>query len=366
MRGPDLQQHELFSYKTLEERVPTEHPLRLILILVNGILKSMDAEFDRLYSAIGRPSIPPERLLRASLLQIFYTVRSERQLMEQLDFNLLFRWFVGLGMDEGVWDHSTFTHNRNRLLTERLTRDFFGRVVAAAQGFGLMSDEHFSVDGTLIEAWASQKSFKRKSAGEPDGGAGRDPDVDFKGEPRSNTTHESTTDPEARLYKKAAGQAAKLCYMAHGLMENRNGLIVDAEVTLATGTAEREAALAMAQRRLPAEGATLGADKAYDAQHFVGDLQAAGVEPHIAQNLTAHRGSAVPDAIAAKPGYAVSLRVRKRIEQVFGWGKTVGPMRKTKLRGRANVVAQTLLGFAAYNLVRMRQLLTLAPLPVTA
>jgi len=366
MRGLDIQQQELFSYKTLEERVPADHPLRLVLVVVNGILTSMDAEFDRLYSAIGRPSIPPERLLRASLLQIFYTVRSERQLMEQLDFNLLFRWFVGLGMDAAVWDHSTFTHHRDRLLTESLTREFFSRVVVAAQGFGLMSDAHFSVDGTLIEAWASHKSFKPKDGGGADGGVGRDPEADFKGEKRGNATHESTTDPEARLYKKAEGQAAKLCYMAHGLMENRNGLIVDAEVTLATGTAEREAALAMAQRSLPAEGATLGADKAYDAQDFVGDLQAAGVEPHIAQNITAHRGSAVPDAIAAKSGYAVSLKVRKRIEQVFGWGKTVGPMRKTKLRGRANVAAQTLLGFAAYNLVRMRKRLTLAPLPAAA
>lgn len=366
MRGPDLQQHELFSYKTLEERVPADHPLRLVLVLVNGILNSLDAEFDRLYSAIGRPSIPPERLLRASLLQIFYTVRSERQLMEQLDFNLLFRWFVGLGMDEGVWDHSTFTHNRDRLLTERLTRDFFGRVVAAAQGFGLMSDEHFSVDGTLIEAWASQKSFKPKSEGEPDGRAGRDPDVDFKGEQRSNATHASTTDPEARLYKKAEGQAAKLCYMGHALMENRNGLIVDAEVSLSTGTAEREAALEMARRSLPSEGATLGADQAYDTYDFVADLQATGVAPHIAQNITARRDSAVPAEVAATPGYAVSLRVRKRIEQVFGWGKMIGLMRKTKLRGRAKVAAQTLLGFAAYNLVRMRKLLTLAPLPVTA
>jgi len=366
MRGPDIQQHELFSYKTLEERVPADHPLRLVLVLVNGILNSMDAEFDRLYSAIGRPSIPPERLLRASLLQIFYTVRSERQLMEQLDFNLLFRWFVGLGMDEGVWDHSTFTHNRDRLLTERLTRDFFGHVVAAAQGFGLISDEHFSVDGTLIEAWASHKSFKPKDGGGAAGGGGRDPEVDFKGEQRRNDTHASTTDPEARLYKKAEGQAAKLCYMAHGLMENRHGLIVDGEVTLATGTAEREAALQMVQRSVPADGATLGADKAYDTQDCVADLQAAGVAPHIAQNITARRDSAVPAEVAATPGYAVSLRVRKRIEQVFGWGKTVGPMRKTKLRGRSKVAAQTLLGFAAYNLVRMRKLLTLAPLPATA
>jgi transposase len=316
--------------------VPADHPLRLVLVLVNGILNSLDAEFDRLYSAIGRPSIPPERLLRASLLQIFYTVRSERQLMAQLDCNRLFRWFVGLGMDEGVWDHSTFTPNRDRLLTERRTRDFFGRVVAAAQGFGRMSDEHVS------------------------------PETDFNGEQRRNATHASTTAAEARLYQKAEGQAAQWCDMAHGLMAIRNGLIVDAEVTLATGTAAREAALAMAQRRLPSEGATLGADQAYDTYDFVADLQATGVAPHIAQHLTARRDSAVPAEVAATPGYAVSLRVRKRIEQVLGWGKTVGPMRKTQRRGRAKVAAPTLLGFAAYHLVRRRKLLTLVPLSAGA
>ncbi len=223
-----------------------------------------------------------------------------------------------------------------------------------------------SVDGTLIEAWASHTSFKPKDGGGAAGGGGRDPEVDFKGEQRRNDTHASTTDPEARLYKTAEGQAAKLCYLAHGLMENRHGLIVDAEVTLATGTAEREAALQMVQRSVPADGATLGADKAYDTQDCVADLQAAGVAPHIAQNSTARRDSAVPAEVAATPGYAVSLRVRKRIEQVFGWGKTVGPMRKTKLRGRSKVAAQTRLGFAAYNLVRMRKRLTLAPLPATA
>jgi transposase len=362
MRGPDLQQHELFSYKTLEERGPADHPPRLVL--VNGILNGMDAEFDRLHSAIGRPSIPPERRRRASRLQIFYTVRSERPLMEPLDFNRLFRWFVGLGMDEGVWDHSTFTHNRDRLLTEALTREFFSRVVA--QGYGLTSDEHVSVDGTLVEAWASHKSFKPKAGGGPGGGSGRDPEVDFKGEKRSNETHASTPDPEARLYKQAEGQTSKLCDMAHGLIENRNGLIVDADVSLSTGTAEREAALEMARRSLPSEGATLGADKAYDTYDFVADPQATGVAPRIAQNITARRDSAVPAAVAATPGYAVSLRVRKRIEQVFGWGKMIGLMRKTKLRGRTKVAAQTLLGFAAHHLVRMRKLLTLAPLPVTA
>jgi transposase len=369
MRGQDIQQEEWFSYKTLEERVPDDHPLRLVRLLTNGLLKSMDGEFEKLYSCTGRPSIPPERLLRACLLQIFYTVRSERQLMEQLDFNLLFRWFVGLNMDEAVWDHSTFSQNRDRLLTEVLTRDFFSRVVAVAEGYGLLSDEHFSVDGTLIEAWASQKSFRPKDEVENQdkgqSGGGRDPEVDFKGELRCNDTHVSSTDPEARLYRKGKGKEAKLSFMAHALMENRHGLIVDAETTQATGTAEREAALKMSKRSLKA-GATLGADKGYDVKEFVGDLEVRAIKPHIARNITPHRGSAIADEIAAEPGYEVSLRIRKRIEQVFGWSKTVGHLRKTQLRGLANVAAQSLMTFAAYNLIRLRKLLCLRPIPVQA
>jgi IS5 family transposase len=308
-------------------------------------------------------------LLRASLLQIFYTVRSERQLMEQLDFNLLFRWFVGLGMDEAVWDHSTFSQNRDRLLTETLTLDFFSRVVAVAEGYGLMSDEHFSVDGTLIEAWAAQKSFRPKAEVSPgDGGqagGGRDAEVDYKGERRCNDTHASTTDPDARLYRKGKGKEAKLSYMAHALMENRHGLVVDAETTQATGTAEREAALKMGRRNLAA-GDTLGADKGYDTKEFVGGLEVHGIKPHIAQNITARRGSAVSGEVSAEPGYEISQRIRKRIEQVFGWGKTVGQLRKTKLRGLANLAAQSLLTFAAYNLVRLRKLLCLRPLAAQA
>jgi transposase len=369
MRGQDIQQEEWFSYKTLEERVPDNHPLRIVRLLTNGLLKSMDSEFEKLYSWTGRPSIPPERLLRACLLQIFYTVRSERQLMEQLDFNLLFRWFVGLNMDEAVWDHSTFSQNRDRLLTEALTRDFFSRVVAVAEGYGLLSDEHFSVDGTLIEAWASQKSFRPKdTTGNEDGGSsgsGRDREVDFKGELRCNDTHASTTDPEAKLYRKGKGKEAKLSFMAHALMENRHGLIVDAETTQATGTAEREAALKMGRRHLKA-GATLGADKGYDVKGFVGDIEAHDIKPHIARHITRHRGSAITDEIAAEPGYAVSLRIRKRIEQVFGWAKTVGHLRKTQLRGLSNVAAQSLMTFAAYNLIRLRKLLCLRPIPVQA
>jgi len=367
MRGADVQQVALFSYKTLEERVPQDHPLRLVRIVVNGVLQSLDRDFAKLYSAIGRPSIAPERLLRATLLQIFYTVRSERQLMEQLDFNLLFRWFVGLEMDEAVWDHSTFSQNRDRLLTREVARDFFRRVVEVAEGYGLLSDEHFSVDGTLIEAWASHKSFRPKDGEPPSDGAGgrRDAAVDFKGQQRCNQTHASTTDPEARLYRKGKGKEAKPSYLGHALMENRHGLIVDAEVTLATGTAECEASLAMARRRLKA-GASLGADKGYDTQAQVAALQAEQIEPHIARNVTEHRGSAVPDAVAEQPGYAVSLRIRKRIEQVFGWSKLIGPLRKTKLRGLANVTTQALFTFAAYNLVRLRRLLCLRPLEAQA
>jgi transposase len=369
MRGQDIQQADWFSYKTLEERVPEGHPLRLIRLLTNGLLLSMDGEFKKLYSRTGRPSIPPERLLRASLLQIFYTVRSERQLMEQLDFNLLFRWFVGLNMDEPVWDHSTFSQNRERLLTEALTREFFSRVVAAAEGYGLMSDQHFSVDGTLIEAWASQKSFRPKAETSPGDeeppSGGRDVAVDFKGEKRCNQSHASTTDPESRLYRKGQGKEAKLSFMAHALMENRHGLIVDTETTLATGTAEREAALTMGKRRLKA-GNTLAADKAYDVKGLVAELEARGIKPHIARNLNAYRGSAVSDEVAAEPGYAISQLIRKRIEQVFGWGKTVGPLRKTKLRGLANITAQSLMTFAAYNLIRLRKLLCLRPIMAPA
>jgi transposase len=369
MRGQDIQQDEWFSYKTLEERVPEDHPLRIVRLLTNGILKSMDEEFEKLYSRNGRPSIPPERLLRAILLQIFYTVRSERQLMEQLDFNLLFRWFVGLNMDEAVWDHSTFSQNRDRLLTEALTRDFFDRVVFAAGEFGLLSDEHFSVDGTMIEAWASQKSFQRKDrvgkSDDQNGSSQRDPEINFKGELRCNDTHESTTDPDARLHRKGKGKEAKLSYMAHALIENRNGLVVEVETTQASGTAEREAALIMCEWNVKPD-ATLGADKAYDVKEFVEELEAKDIKPYIARNIFGNRTSAIADAITEEPGYAISLKFRKRIEQVFGWGKTVGPIRKTKLRGLTNVATQALLTFAAYNLVRLRKLLCLRPIMAQA
>ena len=367
MRGEDIHQDHLYSYVSPEQRVPADHPLRAIRQMANTVLERLSPQLEALYSPVGRPSIPPEKLLRAALLQVFYAIRSEHLLMEQLDYNLLFRWFVGLEMDEAVWDHSTFSQNRDRLLSQEVARDFFRRVVDVAEGYGLLSDEHFSVDGTLIEAWASHKSFHPKDGEPPSGGAGgsRDAEVDFKGETRSNATHASTTDPESRLYRKGKGKEAKPCFMGHALMDNRQGLIVDAEVTLTTGTAECEAALRMARRRLK-EGATLGADKGYDTRALVADLMAEKIEPHIARNLTDHRGSAVPDAVADMPGYAVSLRVRKRIEQVFGWSKLIGPLRKTKLRGLSNVATQALFTFAAYNLIRLRRLLCLRPLEAQA
>ena len=266
MRGDDIRQDPLFSYVSTEERIPADHPLRKLRAVVNGILDAMGAEFAPLYSAVGRPSIPPEQLLRALLVQVLFTVRSERQLMEQMRYNLLFRWFVGLTMDEAVWDASTFSANRERLLNQDIARVFFGRVLDLAQWQGLTSDEHFSVDGTLIQAWASHKSFKPKDGGEPPSSGGRNAEVDFKGEKRSNATHASTTDPDARLYRKSDAAPALLGYLAHGLMENRSGLIVDVETTPASGTAERDAAITMLQRSVRKQGATLGGDKGYDTQ----------------------------------------------------------------------------------------------------
>lgn len=357
MRGADLRQDQLFSYVSSENRIPRNHPLRGLRVVVNAILDTMSDQFEPLYSDTGRPSIPPEQLLRALLLQILYTVRSERLLMEQMDYNLLFRWFVGLTMDQDVWDASTFSANRDRLLNQDMAREFFGQVLALAQWQGLTSDEHFSVDGTLIQAWASHKSFKPKDgSGEPPTPGGRNAEVDFKGEKRSNQTHASSTDPDARLYRKSDAAPAVLGYLAHGLMENRNGLIVDVETTPATGTAEREAALTMLLRSRRKAGATIGADKGYDTRDFVARTRAAGVTPHVAQN-TSNRRSAVDARTTRHAGYAVSMRKRKQIEEAFGWIKTVGGMRKTRFTGQARVAAQSLLTFAAYNLLRMSKLL---------
>ena len=356
MRGADRQTGKLFSYLSPEAMVPPRHPLRVILPLVNAALGRMETDFARLYAPIGRPSIPPEKLLRALLLQAFFSVRSERQLMEQLTYNMLFRWFVGLSMDAPVWDVTVFTKNRDRLLAGDIARGFLLAILADPKVAALLSDEHFSVDGTLIEAWASMKSFRPRDGGGEPPDAGRNGERDFHGETRSNDTHASSTDPDARLYKKAAGQAAKLCHMGHLLMENRNGLVVLACVTRATGTAEREAAEAMVRAHKTRRGATVGADKAYDTADFVAGMRAKGITPHVAQN-NKRRRSAIDGRTTRHAGYSLSLKARKRIEEGFGWIKTVGGMRKTNHRGTALVDWMFTLKAAAYNLVRMPKLL---------
>jgi len=351
MRGADITQEELFSFRTLEARIPQKHPLRELRKVVDLLLATLDDEFDAVYARRGRDSIPPERLLRTSLLQILFSIRSERQLVEQIDFNLLYRWFVGLTMDAAVWDHTTFSANRERLLNERISRLFFERVLGLAEWKKLLSDEHFSVDGTLIQAWASHKSFVKKDGSTPppeDGG--RNPTVNFKGEKRSNETHASATDPDARLYKKSEGDKSQLAFLGHALMENRNGLVVDVEVTHATGTAEREAAHTMAKHTIRKPGATVGADKGYDVQSVVEGLRKLKVTPHVAQK---DQGSAIDRRTTRHDGYRKSLKIRKRIEEVFGWAKTVGPLRQTKFRGLKKVAAQTIFTFAAYNLTRI-------------
>lgn len=354
MRGEDRQQVTMFSYVSPERRVPQHHPLRMIWVLSDVALQRLSARFSQLYSRVGRPSIAPEKLLRALLLQVLYTIRSERLLMEQLDYNLLFRWFVGLNADEAVWDPTVFTKNRDRLLAGDVAQAFFAEVLELAREHRLLSDEHFTVDGTLLEAWAGQKSFTRTDAPpqDPPTDAGN-ADVDFRGEPRGNATHQSTTDPEARLFKKAKGQEAKLAYLGHVLMENRHGLVVDTRVTQATGTAERDAAADMLQGRR----GTVGADKAYDTRAFVQAVRTAGVTPHVAQNQT-HRRSAIDGRTTRHPGYSLSQTRRKRVEEIFGWGKTIGLLDKLRHRGVARVGWVFTFTAAAYNLVRIRNLLT--------
>ena len=356
MRGQDAQQAQMFSYISAEKRVPADHPLRPIRKMVDRALKDLSPRFAELYSSTGRPSIPPEKLLRALLLQILFTVRSERMLMEQLDYNILFRWFVGLNMDDGVWDVTVFTKNRDRLLEGEIAQAFFEAVLAQARAAKLLSDEHFTVDGTLIEAWAGHKSFKHKDAPpEPPPEDPGNPDVDFHGEKRSNATHQSTTDPESRLFKKSKGSPAELCYLGHVLMENRNGLVVESCVTPAGGTAERDAALRMVQAIPGSRRATLGGDKNYDTRDHVDALRSLRITPHVAQN-TANRKSAIDRRTTRHPGYAVSMRKRKRVEEIFGWMKTVGLMRQTRHRGRARVDWMFTFTAAAYNLIRMRNL----------
>jgi transposase len=355
MRGKDVQQQAMFSYLSPEARVPQDHPLRPIRDMVNQALAELSGEFQAMYSREGRSSIPPEKLLRALLLQILYTIRSERLLMEQLDYNLLFRWFVGLSMDDKVWDHSVFSKNQARFLDSDLAAAFFARILKQAASAGLLSDEHFTVDGTLIEAWASLKSFRPKDAPPPKGGGGRNPEVDFHGQKRLNQTHASTTDPEARLFKKGKGKEAKLCFMGHVLMENRHGLVVSPRLTKATGTAEREAAVGLVEAVPGRHSITVGGDKAYDTQEFVQSLRALKAVPHVAQNCKG-RKSAIDGRTTRHPGYAVSQRLRKRVEEIFGWMKTVGNLRKTRHRGEDRVGWVFTLTAAAYNLVRMRNL----------
>lgn len=358
MRGTDERSESLFSYVSCEARVPADHPLRPIRAIVDEALEVMSPAFEGLYSKIGRPSIPPEKLLRALLLQAFYSVRSERQLMEQLDYNLLFRWFVGLSMDAPVWDVTVFTKNRERLLAGDVAAKFLATVLGQPKVKALLSDEHFSVDGTLIEAWASVKSFRPKDgSGEPPG-PGRNGDRDFHGEKRSNETHASTSDPEARLYRKGNGQPAKLAFMGHALMENRNALVVDVRLTAATGLAEREAAVSMVEAIPGRHRITVGADKAYDTKDFVANMRELGAAAHVAQN-TSNRRSAIDGRTTRHPGYAVSLRIRKRIEELFGWIKGAG-LRKTRHRGTARVGWMFTLTATAYNLIRLPKLLAAA------
>lgn len=359
MRGEDQRQGEMFSYVSLEQRVPPNHPLRQLQPMVNQALAELSPRFEELYSRVGRPSIAPEKLLRALLLQVLYTIRSERLLMEQLDYNLLFRWFVGLGMDDPVWVPTVFTKNRDRLLEGEIAEAFFALVLEQARRKRLLSNEHFTVDGTLIEAWAGQKSFRRKEAdppSEPPDDPGN-PTVNFHGEKRSNETHQSTTDPESRLYRKGRGQESKLAYLGHVLMENRNGLVVDTRLTQANGRAEREAALEMLAALPGKRRRTVGADKGYDTRDFVARSREGKVTPHVAQN-TSGRRSAIDGRTTEPTGYSVSQRVRKRVEEIFGWLKTVGLTRKTRFRGVARVGWMFTFAAAVYNLVRMRNLLT--------
>lgn len=362
MRGTDAMQENLFTVAKLDDFVPTDHPLRAIQVLVNQALGRLNGLFNSIYADSGRESIAPEKLMRALLLQVFYSVRSERQLMEQMRYNLLFRWFVGLPLDGETWDHSVFSKNRDRLLTNEVVEAFFAEVMALADEKGLLSKEHFSVDGTLIQAWASQKSFRPKDGSDdqtPSGG-GRNAQADWKGRPRSNDTHESTTDPDARLYRKSNNTASILCYQGHALMENRHGLVVSAVVTHADGTGERAAALAMLDT-VPGNHATVGADKAYDTADFVAACRSRNVTPHVAQNDGRRGGSAIDGRTTRHVGYRLSQIVRKRIEEHFGWGKTVGRIRQTVFRGLQRVDQQFKLTMTASNLTRMARILFAGP-----
>src|SRR6202162_4483396 len=359
MRGQDTQQSAMFSYLAPDEWVPADHPWRPIRQMVDVSLQALSPSFDAMYSAYGRPSIAPEKLLKALLLQVLYTVRSERMLMEQLGYNLLFRWFVGLNMDEPVWVPTVFSKNRERLMEGDIAEKFFGQVLDQARNGDLLSDEHFSVDGTLIEAWASHKSFQPKDGSDPTPPADPgNPTVNFHGEKRSNETHESTTDPDARLARKSGGHEAKLAYCGNVMIENRNGLVVDTELLQCNGTAERDAAMLMAERVEGAERITVAADKAYDTKDFVSEMREMNVTPHVSQNTKRPGGSAIDGRTTRHEGYQVSQRKRKRIEEVFGWIKTVGTLRKTRHHGLETVRWVFTFTATAYNLVRMRNLMS--------
>ena len=362
MRGIDHQQGHVFSYLSPEVRVRKDHPLRAVRAMTDEVLREMSVVFDGMYAKCGRPSIPPEKLLRAQLLQMLYSVRSERLLMEEIDYSMLFRWFVGLNLDEEVWDATSFTKNRDRLLEAEVAKEFLLRVVERARGAGLTSDEHFTVDGTLLEAWAGLKSFQPKDgkqAAPPDDPG--NPTVDFHGQRRSNQTHASKTDPDAKLARKGPGKEAKLSYCGNLLMENRNGLIVNAELLEANGRAERDAALLMLEQVPGTKRVTAGADKGYDTAEFVAECRHLGVTPHVARNTGRRGGSAIDARTVRHPGYAVSQRKRKRIEECFGWLKDIALLRKLRHRGLPKVGWVFTFAAAAYNLVRIRNLRKLSP-----
>jgi transposase len=359
MRGDDPRHDSMFSYVTPEARVRSDHPLRPIRRMTDAALARLSARFDRLYSTTGRPSIPPEKLLRALLLQLLYSIRSERLLMEELDYSVLYRWFVGLSLDDPVWDATTFTKNRDRLLDGDIADAFFAEVLAAIKQDGLLSDEHFTVDGTLLEAWASHKSFKPKDKPPTPPDDPKNPTVNFHGQARRNDTHQSTTDPDARMYKKASGREAKLGYLGHLLTENRHGFIIDTAVTDASGTAERDAAIALlGELPLTTRRITVAADKAYDIRAWVAAVRRMGITPHVAQNEFGYGGSAIDARTTRHAGYRWSHRKRKLIEQAFGWLKTVALFRKLRHRGGRLVDWLFSFGAAAYNLVRWRNLVT--------
>lgn len=359
MRGTDTLQERLFTIAKLEDFVPADHPLRPIRLLVNEALGRLNGLFNAIYADTGRESIAPEKLLRTLLLQVFYSVRSERQIVEQLRYNLLFRWFVGMAIDEAVWDHSVFSKNRDRLLANEVVESFFTEVMSLADKAGVLSREHFSVDGTLIQAWASHKSFRRKDGADdqtPGGGGGRNAQADWKGKPRSNDTHESTTDADARLFRKSNNTASILSYQGHVLMENRSGLVVGALVTHANGTGERAEALAMLDTVPGAGLKTVGADKAYDSADFIAACRERNVTPHVAQNLERRGGSAIGPRTTRHAGYGISQTIRKRIEEHFGWGKTIGRIRQTVFRGIRRVDQHFKLTMIASNIVRMARM----------